>query len=134
MSALKTGMVGGALRPTTAPPSQTRPTPPPSFISDNDLDDESVEHGDAIFSLLAITVYMLVGAVYFIPKFEWSGWEVMYFAFCTITTVGYGDYNGSQDRTTMVFTTVYAFVGKLNARLTHDRYRTIDLLCSQALA
>ena len=130
MSALKTGMVGGAKHGGCNAGelwTQNNET--------KDLDDESVQHSDAIFSVLAITVYMLVGAVYFIPRFGWSGWEVMYFAFCTITTVGYGDYNGSQDQTTMIFTTLYAFIGKFVVRgfkllgFTHERCRTTDLLC-----
>ena len=76
MSALKTGMVGGAKHGGCNAGelwTQNNET--------KDLDDESVQHSDAIFSVLAITVYMLVGAVYFIPRFGWSGWEVMYFAF-----------------------------------------------------
>ena len=44
----------------------------------------------------------------------YSGWTVsdtMYFAMATITTVGYGDYNGGDDKTTIAFTLFYAFFG-----------------------
>jgi hypothetical protein len=71
---------------------------------------------DALFSILAIALYVLVGAVYYVPKFGWTGWEVIYFSICTVTTVGYGDLSGSEHDGavtlgTMFFTSVYAFMG-----------------------
>jgi hypothetical protein len=66
---------------------------------------------DWIFSVLAILVYLALGVVYYHTKLQWTPTEVVYFAFATITTVGYGDFNGSSDSQTMAFTMAYAFAG-----------------------
>ena len=71
----------------------------------------AVKTGDAMFSFLVIVMYMLIGAVFYAPKLGWSGVECIYFAFATITTTGYGDYNGGESSSVQVFTTLYAFIG-----------------------
>jgi hypothetical protein len=53
-----------------------------------DVTEHHAGSNDSVFSLLAITLYILVGAVYYVPKLGLTGWEVIYFSICTVTTVG----------------------------------------------
>jgi len=121
MSALKSGIAG---------PAKNKNRDAHNQFAEADLEDETVQHGNAIFSVLAITIYLLVGAIYFVPRFGWSGWEAIYFSICTITTVGFGDYNGSGDQTTMMFTTVYAFVGEASKLVLYTSTRVRMTFCS----
>jgi hypothetical protein len=66
---------------------------------------------DALFSFSAIAAYLVLGVAYYSYYLDWTVTEVVYFALATITTVGYGDFNGSADPQTMAFTMFYAFVG-----------------------
>ena len=69
------------------------------------------ESADVVFSLLAIVAYLLLGVLYYHLKLDWTVIECMYFSFATVTTVGYGDFNGSESSSTMLFTAFFAFLG-----------------------
>ena len=66
---------------------------------------------DMMFSVGAITGYLLLGIVFYGADSQWSAVSSMYFAFATVTTVGYGDFNGSGGVGTMLFTALYGFIG-----------------------
>jgi hypothetical protein len=68
---------------------------------------------DALGALGAVGVCLAVGVLYYATKSDlgWDFVDVVYCTFATITTVGYGDFNGSNDPGTMIFTMVYGFCG-----------------------
>jgi hypothetical protein len=67
----------------------------------------------SISALLSIFVFIGFGGTYYSTHagLGWTFGEVVYFTLVTILTVGYGDFNGSHDMPTMVFTMFYAFLG-----------------------
>ena len=71
------------------------------------------KHRDAFMALGSVIIYIGFGCSYYSTKGEvpWSFGEVVYFTMATITTVGYGDFNGSNSSSAMIFTCVYAFMG-----------------------
>jgi hypothetical protein len=71
------------------------------------------KYRDAFVALGSVIIYIGFGCSYYSTKGEvpWSLGEVVYFTMATITTVGYGDYNGSDSPSAMIFTCVYAYMG-----------------------
>jgi hypothetical protein len=66
---------------------------------------------DACFSVGVVVLYLSVGSMFYGFYSGWTVTETVYFSMATITTVGYGDFNGGDDRNTIVFTLFYAFFG-----------------------
>ena len=78
----------------------------------NDPEEEGRSpHHDALFSAFVVVVYMLCGVCFYCGYCGWSVSDTLYFALATITTVGYGDFNGAEDANTIAFTMFYAFFG-----------------------
>jgi hypothetical protein len=74
-------------------------------------DDTNGGQRDTVIALVAVTVYLVSGILYYGARLGWTFGETCYFAFATITTVGYGDFNGSNDSWTMIFTCFFGFIG-----------------------
>jgi hypothetical protein len=66
---------------------------------------------DLLGAIFAILAYLVLAVSYYCPKLGWAVSDTIYFAFATVTTVGFGDFNGSHDGDTMMFTTFFAFSG-----------------------
>ena len=66
---------------------------------------------DATVAAGIVVGYIVVAAAYFCPAQGWSVVDAVYFAFATVTTVGYGDLNGGSDSSTMMFTAAFALGG-----------------------
>jgi Ca2+-binding EF-hand superfamily protein len=66
---------------------------------------------DANVAAGIVVGYIATAAAYFCPEQGWSVVDAAYFAFSTVTTVGYGDLNGGSDSGTMMFTTAFALAG-----------------------
>ena len=69
------------------------------------------ENKGAVASVVCVVGYLIIATVFYVPVSGWSVSDSVYFAMCTITTVGYGDLNGGESTGTMIFTAFWAFVG-----------------------
>jgi hypothetical protein len=66
---------------------------------------------DAVVAATTVVAYLLLSVGYYCPTQDWSVVDGVYFAFVTITTVGYGDLNGGSDSRTMLFTIFFVLLG-----------------------
>jgi hypothetical protein len=69
-------------------------------------------HGKpAVIAFCTVLVYLAIACIYYGSIMRWTITECIYFSMATITTTGYGDYNGSAGPLTMLFTAVFGFIG-----------------------
>jgi hypothetical protein len=82
-----------------------------NHVSNNHMRKGNSENKGAVASVVCVVGYLIIAAVFYVPVSGWSVSDSVYFAMCTITTVGYGDFNGGESTDTMIFTSIWAFVG-----------------------
>ena len=80
-------------------------------IHDNKAKISSHAKLDAFYSVSVVVLYLGTGSLFYGLYSGWTVTETVYFSMATITTVGYGDFNGGDDKFTIVFTLFYAFFG-----------------------
>jgi hypothetical protein len=64
-----------------------------------------------LMCIVSITVYAVIGWIFFNHFYGWTFVDCFYFAMVTITTVGYGDLTPADDPAHQMFTGAYAFLG-----------------------
>jgi hypothetical protein len=82
-----------------------------NHVSSNHMGNGESQNMGAVVSVVCVVGYLIIAAAFYVPVSGWSVSDAVYFAMCTITTVGYGDLHGGENTGTMVFTTIFAFIG-----------------------
>jgi hypothetical protein len=101
----------------------------------------------AVQAILTIVLYLGIAVAYYRTVLGWSVADCVYFSFATITTVGYGDFNGGHGPGTMLFTSAFGFIGvgligvavgevveAIEEMQAHARERMLDKVAADMLA
>ena len=63
-----------------------------------------------LFSAIAVCLFLVLASGFYCSQLGWTISDVVYFSVVTLTTVGYGDYNGSATPSSMQFTAFFGFL------------------------